>query len=91
MRTLNFYSVDLDNSPLNGLWIDFAITVLIYFYLNSFNFWLVSNPHKIIKSDRTRELVKIYLQGQSDTNEKKDWKEIHAELKGETFFNKALI
>jgi hypothetical protein len=60
LRTLNFYSTDLENKPLNGLWIDFMVTVLIYFYLNSFNFWLVSTPHKIVPSERTQELVKTY-------------------------------
>ena len=53
LKTLSFYSIDLTSQSLNGLWIDFMVTVLIYFYLNAFNCWLVAIPHKIVCSERT--------------------------------------
>jgi len=57
LKTLSFYGIDLESQSLNGLWIDFTVTVLIYFYLNAFNCWLVAIPHKIVYSERTKELV----------------------------------
>ncbi len=54
LKTLSFYSIDLNSKSVNGLWIDFMVTVLIYFYLNAFNFWLVATPHKIVLSERTQ-------------------------------------
>jgi hypothetical protein len=53
MRTLSFYGITFDKTPLKGLWFDFMVTVLIYFYLTFFNFWLVTTPHKIVPSERT--------------------------------------
>lgn len=53
LELFSFYGLDLQSDSFEGLWVDFLITVLIYFYLNSFNFWLVATPHKVVISQRT--------------------------------------
>ena len=72
-----------------GLWVDFSITVLIYFYLNTFNFWLVATPHKVVVSQKTQELVESYMQEVLKDDEK-SWETVYRELKNDAWFNKFL-
>lgn len=48
----------MGNRKLNGIWIDFIITAMLYFYLNLYNLWLIQEPHKIYTSEKTNELIR---------------------------------
>lgn len=56
----NFFNIFIGNKRLNGIWIDFIVTILLYFYVNNLNFWLLREPYKIYPSDKTNELIQQY-------------------------------
>ena len=52
--------LDLEKRRMNGLWIDFIVTVLVAVYFNTCSFWILFRPIKIIMSKKTQELLFEY-------------------------------
>ena len=46
----NYFSVFVDRRRMNGFWIDFLVTILVIFYLNTCNFWMLYRDIKIVPS-----------------------------------------
>jgi len=63
-----FFSIFVGSRRLNGIWIDYIITTLLFFFLNIYNFWLLNEPHKIYQSKTTKTLIRQYknLEGESE-------------------------
>lgn len=55
-----FFGVAVAHRSLNGIWIDFSVVMLMWIYLNNFSFWIIKKDFKIVKSERTRELLRKY-------------------------------
>ena len=52
--------MDADNRKLNGIWIDFAMTVAVAIYFSVCNFWMLFRPVKVVRSDETEKKMKQY-------------------------------
>jgi hypothetical protein len=57
VEVVNFFGIAVSSRVLNGLWMDFIIVVIFYWYLNNFGLWLLNKPFKIVMSEKTRLLV----------------------------------
>ena len=50
-----YFMLDVEMRKMNGLWIDFAVTVLVAVYFNTCSFWILFRPIKIIMSKKTQD------------------------------------
>lgn len=60
VEVLNFFGIAVSNRILNGMWFDFTVVQMMYFFLNGFNLWLIVRPIKIVNSKKTEELLEQY-------------------------------
>lgn len=42
VKVCNFFGIPVAGRMLNGMWIDFLVVVIMYFYLNNYNMWLLN-------------------------------------------------
>jgi len=42
------------------MWMDFAVVMLMYFYLNNYSIWIIKKDFKIVRSDKTERLLLEY-------------------------------
>ena len=56
---------------MNGLWIDFVVTILVAVYFNTCSFWLLFRPNKIIMSQTTKDLLQQWNRIANEDNEAK--------------------
>jgi hypothetical protein len=56
-----FFSFFVDSERMNGMWIDFMILCVFYFYMAQFNCWFHSEAYKIMPSKKTEELMDTYM------------------------------
>lgn len=61
---------------LNGIWIDFTVVMLMWVYLNNYSFWIIKKDYKIIKSQRTIDLLNEYWALEANTDKQLNVKEI---------------
>ena len=61
-----FWGFDLDTRKLNGIWIDFVMVIIVAFYLQICNFWVIFYPVKIELSRSTIEKMKRYAELESE-------------------------
>ena len=54
----SYLAMDVDNRKLNGIWIDFAMTVAVAIYFSVCNFWMLFRPIKVVRSDQTEKKLK---------------------------------
>ena len=52
--------MDVDSRKLNGIWIDFAMTVAVAVYFSLCNFWMLFRPVKVVRSEETEQKLKQY-------------------------------
>ena len=78
--------LDLETRKMNGMWIDFAVTVLVAIYFNTCSFWILFRPIKIVMSKKTEEMLLQYDKYVNDdcrneTRKKRPAKQILSDLK----------
>lgn len=56
----SYLSMDADSRKLNGVWIDFAMSVVVAIYFSFCNFWMLYRPVKIVRSEETEEKLRQY-------------------------------
>ena len=49
----SYLAMDVDSRKLNGIWIDFAMTVAVAIYFSLCNFWMLFRPVKVVRSEET--------------------------------------
>lgn len=42
------------------MWMDFAVVMLMYFYLNNYSIWIIKKDFKIVRSEKTERLLLEY-------------------------------
>lgn len=67
----SYFMLDLETRKMNGLWIDFIVTVIVAIYFNTCSFWILFRPIKIIMSKKTEQLLLQYDQFLNDSNTRK--------------------
>ena len=60
VSTVYFWGIDVAGRQLSGMWIDFSVVMILYFYLNNFSFWIIKKDFKIVYSEKTKELIQRY-------------------------------
>ena len=60
LNVTSYFMFDLESRRMNGLWIDFIVTLLVAVYFNTCSFWLLFRPIKIIMSKKTEEKLLEY-------------------------------
>ena len=76
-----YFMLDLENRKMNGLWIDFAVTVLVAVYFNTCSFWLLFRPNKIVMSRKTEQKLLEYHNHVSDDERQRTPKQILKDIK----------
>lgn len=52
--------MDAEGRKLNGIWLDFTMTVAVAIYFSLCNFWMLFRPVKVTLSDETMLKLKQY-------------------------------
>lgn len=95
---LNYWSyltMDASNRKLNGIWIDFIMTVVVSIYFSLCNFWMLYRPIKVILSKETEKKLRQYskiTRRETGKNSYKSLKHVSRDLKlqfGMSKFSKA--
>lgn len=60
LNTTSYYCLDVSSRKLDGLWLDYIVTLLVVVFFNTTNLWIIYKPVKIILSDQTKEKLKRY-------------------------------
>ena len=79
----SYFMLDLEKRRMNGLWIDFIVTVLVAVYFNTCSFWILFRPVKIIMSKKTEKLLFEYdrLLNEGGNQKKRSANQILSDLK----------
>ena len=56
----SYLAMDAEGRKLNGIWLDFTMTVAVAIYFSLCNFWMLFRPVKVILSDETMLKLKQY-------------------------------
>lgn len=76
VSVFEFCGVPVSGKTLNGIWIDFTVVMLMWVYLNNYSFWIIKKDFKIIKSQRTLDLLNEYWALEANADKRLDTKEI---------------
>lgn len=60
MNVTSYMSMDAGSRKLNGLWIDFTMTVAVAIYFSICNFWVLFRPTKVKNSESTDRKLEEY-------------------------------
>lgn len=60
VKVFEYFGVPVENRKLNGMWLDFAVVMLMYFYLNNYSIWIIKKDFKIVRSEKTERLLLEY-------------------------------
>ena len=52
--------MDVNSRKLNGLWLDYIVTLLVVVFFNTTNLWIIYKPVKITLSEQTKEKLTRY-------------------------------
>ena len=56
----SYLSMDAAGRKLNGIWIDFVMTIVVAIYFSLCNFWMLFRPVKVTQSKETERKLKQY-------------------------------
>ena len=62
LSTASYFCMDTDKRKLNGIWIDFVMTVTVALYFSLCNFWMIFRPVKVTMSEETKQKLRQYQQ-----------------------------
>jgi hypothetical protein len=60
LEYMSYISMDAGNRKLNGIWIDFVMTIVVAIYFSLCNFWMLFRPVKVTQSMETERKLKQY-------------------------------
>ena len=56
----SYFAMDATGRKMNGIWIDFTMTVIVALYFSICNFWMLFRPIKVTQSDETKKKLEQY-------------------------------
>ena len=62
LNVTSYFCMDIERRKMNGLWLDYLVTILVYLYFNTTNLWLLFKPIKVTRSENTRAMLARYAQ-----------------------------
>jgi len=78
VNLITYFGIFVTRDQINGLWIDAVITLLVVFYLDTCNFFVLTKKIKVVNSEECNTLILNY---QNAMNlHKKTTKEVKKEL-----------
>jgi len=78
----SYFGMDAESRKLNGIWIDFTMTVIVAVYFSLCNFWMLFRPVKVTQSETTQQRLKTYAKIlQQETGRKPNHKNLKRDLK----------
>ena len=62
LNITSYFCMDVNSRKLNGLWLDYVVTLLVVVFFNTTNIWIIYKPVKITLSDQTKAKLTRYAQ-----------------------------
>ena len=62
LNVTSYFCMDIESRKMNGLWLDYIVTLLVSLYFNTTNLWILFKPVKITLSEKTQAMLIRYAQ-----------------------------
>lgn len=62
LNVTTYLGFSADRGRLNGMWIDYSVILMVLFYFNFCNFWMLFQPTQIVRSATTKSDINQYIE-----------------------------